>query len=684
MTSVPLASTVHDSATVMSSNSSATPMGNVSFTFFTNGTCFGEGTSAGSKALDQNGVADGSSPEGPLAAGLYSFRASYAGDLNFVGSTGECEPLNVGKVTPSVVTTLHDASGDGVVANGTHLALGSGLYDVATLSNDGGFPFSGTVTFTFFGNSTCTGEGSVQTGASVTGSTARSSTRPNLTAGNYAFNARYVAGDDANHEDSAVSDCEPFMIDKAAPTIATTLSSDHVVIGASVHDSAKLTGAGPNAGGAVTYTVFDNNTCTVNANTRDAGTVSVTNGNVPDSNALLFNTAGDFYWQAAYSGDANNLAATSPCISEHLVVDHPAIAITKTPATQAVDSGGTANFTITVTNTGTVALANVTVTDPLSTGCNKAIGTLAPGASTTYSCSQSGVTAAFTNVATVTGHPPVGPDVTASASANVTVNPPPPPPPSPPSTPTPPPTVVDLAIVKTVDKASVVKGSNVTYTLTVTNNGPVTDTNVQVADSLPAGVTYVSSTSSQGTCSGTAVVQCNIGTMTNGQKVAITIVVNTINTGTIANTATVVGALPETTLTNNTSGVSINVTAPPAPVAKPKPIFKPPVVHPKPKPKPVPPPCYAVVVAPKSLTVGKNAHLQLHVTAKNKAIVGVKVEVKGAGILKLSNRTDKGGHVTIVLHPKKAGIVLVKPASYKGCANPRIGVVGAFTPPVTG
>jgi hypothetical protein len=110
------------------------------------------------------------------------------------------------------------------------------------------------------------------------------------------------------------------------------------------------------------------------------------------------------------------------------------------------------------------------------------------------------------------------------------------------------------------------------------------------------------------------------------------------------------------------------------------------VVHvkPKPKPKPVPPPCYAVVVAPKSLTVGKNAHLQLHVTAKNKAIVGVKVEVKGAGILKLSNRTDKGGHVTIVLHPKKAGIVLVKPASHKGCANPRIGVVAAFTPPVTG
>src|SRR5205085_4754425 len=208
------------------------------------------------------------------------------------------------------------------------------------------------------------------------------------------------------------------------------------------------------------------------------------------------------------------------CTSEHLMVDRPAITITKTPAAQSVDSGGTANFTITVTNTGGVTLTNVTVTDPLSTGCNKAIGTLTPGQSTTYTCSQAGVTAAFTNVATVTGHPPVGADVTASASARVEINQPPPP--SSP-TPTPAPTVVDLAIVKTVDQASVVKGSNVTYTLTVTNNGPVTDTAVQVADSLPFGVTYVSSTASQGTCSGTTVVQCAIGTMTNGQKVTITI-----------------------------------------------------------------------------------------------------------------------------------------------------------------
>jgi len=210
---------------------------------------------------------------------------------------------------------------------------------------------------------------------------------------------------------------------KASPGIGTTLSATEVRTGSSVHDSSALSGARAPAGGTVTYTVYTDNACTAGA--VDAGTKTVTNGIVPDSNALQFNIAGDYYWQAVYSGDDNNNGASSPCThesSEHLVVDRPAIELTKTPATQAVDSGGTANFTITVTNSGTVALTSVTVSDPLSTGCNKSIGPLAAGKSTSYTCSKSGVTTPFTNVATVAGHPPVGADVTASGSANVNVN----------------------------------------------------------------------------------------------------------------------------------------------------------------------------------------------------------------------------------------------------------------------
>jgi hypothetical protein len=47
----------------------------------------------------------------------------------------------------------------------------------------------------------------------------------------------------------------------------------------------------------------------------------VTNGAVPDSDALAFNTAGDFYWQAVYTGDGKNNGATSTCTEEHLVVN---------------------------------------------------------------------------------------------------------------------------------------------------------------------------------------------------------------------------------------------------------------------------------------------------------------------------------------------------------------------------
>ncbi len=227
---VPLGTSVYDSASVTSDNSTATPTGTVSFRFFSNANCTGEvSQAAGTVALNGNGVASPSTTEGPLAAGSYSFQATYSGDLNFLGSTGQCEPLTVSKGTPSTATTLHNASGDAVVANGSHLPFGSKLYDVATLSNGTGFPFTGTVTFEFFTNtanseSPCSGTPVTQTGATINGSTAQSATSASLNAGSYAFDAKYVAGNDPNHNDSAVSSCEPFTIDKAAPTIATTLS----------------------------------------------------------------------------------------------------------------------------------------------------------------------------------------------------------------------------------------------------------------------------------------------------------------------------------------------------------------------------------------------------------------------------------------------------------------------------
>lgn len=105
---------------------------------------------------------------------------------------------------------------------------------------------------------------------------------------------------------------------KLDPTITTTLSATSAAVGSTVHDSATLSGASSDAGGTVTYTVYTDNACSQGA--QSAGTKNVTNGIVPDSDGITFNSAGDYYWQAAYSGDANNNAATSVCTEEHLVV----------------------------------------------------------------------------------------------------------------------------------------------------------------------------------------------------------------------------------------------------------------------------------------------------------------------------------------------------------------------------
>jgi uncharacterized repeat protein (TIGR01451 family) len=56
-------------------------------------------------------------------------------------------------------------------------------------------------------------------------------------------------------------------------------------------------------------------------------------------------------------------------------------------------------------------------------------------------------------------------------------------------------TTADLSITKSVDVPSPSFGQNVTFTVTVTNNGPGAATGVAVADSLPSGLTWVSDNS---------------------------------------------------------------------------------------------------------------------------------------------------------------------------------------------
>jgi uncharacterized repeat protein (TIGR01451 family) len=56
----------------------------------------------------------------------------------------------------------------------------------------------------------------------------------------------------------------------------------------------------------------------------------------------------------------------------------------------------------------------------------------------------------------------------------------------------------DLALAKSVNNATPNVGDTVTFTVTLSDLGPVTATNVQVTDLLPTGLTFISATPSQG------------------------------------------------------------------------------------------------------------------------------------------------------------------------------------------
>ncbi|MFL6163950.1 MAG: hypothetical protein ACJ74U_17235 [Jatrophihabitantaceae bacterium] len=222
--------------------------------------------------------------------------------------TVDCTYTNHINLNPTIATTL----------SATTVNIGDPVHDSSTLtgasSNAGG-----TVTYhAYAGANTCSGTDLLNSQVTVTsGVVPNSTTFTPSAAGSYSFQAVY-SGDGNNNGATSVCSTEQLLV-KANPSIGTTLSAASVDVGSTVHDSATLTGATGDAGGTVAYTAYTNSGCTLGA--RDAGTVTVTNAVVPDSNALTFNTAGTYYWQAVYTGDAKNNGATSTCTEEQLVVN---------------------------------------------------------------------------------------------------------------------------------------------------------------------------------------------------------------------------------------------------------------------------------------------------------------------------------------------------------------------------
>ena len=127
----------------------------------------------------------------------------------------------------------------------------------------------------------------------------------------------------------------------------------------------------------------------------------------------------------------------------------------------------------------------------------------------------------------------------------------------------------DLAISKSVDDSSPLEGETVTFTVTVTNNGPDAATGVVVNDVIPAGLTFQSAATSDGayaTGTGNWTLESPLAALASA-----TLTLNaSVNAGTagstITNTASVTASDQDDSVSGNDSDSAAVTVAIPTPI----------------------------------------------------------------------------------------------------------------------
>lgn len=258
-----------------------------------------------------------------------------------------------------------------------------------------------------------------------------------------------------------------------------------------------------------------------------------------------------------YPNTATASASNAPSVhsSATIVVLAPNVQLAKSADEGTVNAGDRIGFTVTITNPGTGATVGtattVDVNDPLpsGTGVDWSIDTQSgtactvnPTAPQTLSCTLTDFgagasymvhitsttvyasCAVYDNQATATVGNENG---TLMAHASTTVQCP------------------SLGITKTADKTPVSTGSDIGFTVTVSNGGPGTASGVTISDPLPtgSGISWsIDVQPAQGSCTIVgADVNCSLGSMTSGQSLYFHVTSHTDATsaGTYPNTATV-------------------------------------------------------------------------------------------------------------------------------------------------
>jgi len=112
--------------------------------------------------------------------------------------------------------------------------------------------------------------------------------------------------------------------------------------------------------------------------------------------------------------------------------------------------------------------------------------------------------------------------------------------------------IAELVLRASTSSASVLAGSNLTYTLSVSNQGPSSATGVVLTNRLPAGVTYLGAQGGSCVITG-SVVTCSLGTLSPGAATAVNLAVMTMIDGSLTNISSVRSGVMDPNLGNNTA-----------------------------------------------------------------------------------------------------------------------------------